>query len=87
MSLGFDHGTKMKVVWVKDGKMDVDVPALDMRISGIRTDHPDLCKVDPRASSASVMGIDSLRLGPAKKTKAQLDWEIDRTVKKRKHRF
>lgn len=40
--LGLDRGTRAIVVWSDGLTMDLDVPRLDVRIVGVRTDHPDL---------------------------------------------
>ncbi len=43
--LGLDRGVRLYVVpgtTTKDGRVDFDVPALDMRIAGVRVPHPDL---------------------------------------------
>lgn len=40
--LGLDKGMRAYVVRSKDGKMDLDVPLLDMRIVDVAILHPDL---------------------------------------------
>lgn len=50
--LGIGQGRKLHVVWVGGGLMDVDVPSLDMRIAGVRVDHPDV--VSTRRSGAQI---------------------------------
>ncbi len=40
--LGMSKGTRMRIVWVDSHSMDVDVPSLDMRYSGLSVYHPDI---------------------------------------------
>jgi len=64
---------RLRVVWVKGNEMDVDVPALDARISGLRVDHPDIALLPSEAKAV--------------KSKAQLSREIVAVLGKPKCRL
>jgi hypothetical protein len=50
--LGMSKGTRMRVVWADSRMMDVDVPSLDMRYSGLSVHHPDIARA-PKDWAAS----------------------------------
>jgi hypothetical protein len=50
--LGMSKGTRMRVVWADSHRMDVDVPSLDMRYSGLSVHHPDIVRA-PKDWAAS----------------------------------
>lgn len=59
--LGVDKGMRLIVVPdsdYEDGKVDLDVPALDMRIARVRLPHPDL-RLAPSLASPNVSSIAS----------------------------